>query len=66
MKRLYKTVGDLNPKNLTMLSFSGAITKTYGILPLDVIFRIKFRITIMMNFTLGIIFRIYFYNKNSF
>ncbi|XP_070668282.1 uncharacterized protein [Malus domestica] len=36
MKKLCRSEEDLIPTDLTVSSFSGAITKTYGILPLEV------------------------------
>ncbi|KAM1116035.1 hypothetical protein ACFX19_006705 [Malus domestica] len=36
MKKLGRGTEDLIPTNLTISSFSGAITKTHGILPLEV------------------------------
>ncbi|KAM2872154.1 hypothetical protein FF1_019717 [Malus domestica] len=36
MKRIGRGAEDLIPTNLTVSSFSGAITKTHGILPLEV------------------------------
>ncbi|KAM0998257.1 hypothetical protein ACFX2C_008049 [Malus domestica] len=41
MKKLGRGTKDLTPTNLTVSSFSGAITKTLGILPLEVDLRSK-------------------------